>query len=239
MNKKPVNFIDLTGKSFGRWTVINFDEESKKWLCKCTCGTMKLVNGSSLRGGKSKSCGCLSIELMQKRTFVNYSGKRLGKLTVKEFVGYKNGHSEFKCKCDCGSEIIVGVGQIIRGIQSCGCMQSSGEYKIAELLSNSQILFKREKTFNTCRYKDTGRKARFDFYINTKYLIEYDGPQHFEYRPYLHSSESAFIKGQERDFFKTNWCKENNIPLIRIPYTHLDDLCIDDLRLETTKFRVC
>ena len=30
--------------------------------------------------------------------------------------------------------------------------------------------------------------------------------------------------------------KENNIPLIRIPYTHLQDLCLEDLQLETSKF---
>ena len=34
----------------------------------------------------------------------------------------------------------------------------------------------------------------------------------------------------------SEWCKENNIPLIRIPYTHYDDIIIDDLKLETSKF---
>jgi len=37
---------------------------------------------------------------------------------------------------------------------------------------------------------------------------------------------------------KNQWCKENNIPLIRIPYTHLKDLQIKDLMLETTKFLI-
>jgi len=35
---------------------------------------------------------------------------------------------------------------------------------------------------------------------------------------------------------KNQWCKENNIPLIRIPYTHLQDLCLEDLQLETSQF---
>ena len=35
---------------------------------------------------------------------------------------------------------------------------------------------------------------------------------------------------------KNQWCKDNNIPLIRIPYTHLNNLCIEDLILETSKF---
>jgi len=37
---------------------------------------------------------------------------------------------------------------------------------------------------------------------------------------------------------KNQWCKENNIPLIRIPYTHLKDLCIEDLLLETSNYVV-
>lgn len=43
---------------------------------------------------------------------------------------------------------------------------------------------------------------------------------------------------QERDKIKNQWCKENNIPLIRIPYTRLLKLCIEDLLLETTSFLV-
>jgi len=35
---------------------------------------------------------------------------------------------------------------------------------------------------------------------------------------------------------KNQWCKNNNIPLIRIPYTHLQNLCLEDLQLETSKF---
>jgi len=35
---------------------------------------------------------------------------------------------------------------------------------------------------------------------------------------------------------KNQWCKNNNIPLIRIPYTHLEDLRLEDLLLETSQF---
>ena len=78
---------------------------------------------------------------------------------------------------------------------------------------------------------------RFDFYINEdNYIIEYDGEQHFK-------DTNGFFKTtleeiQKRDIFKNQWCKENNIPLIRIPYTRYDDLCIEDLLLETSKYVV-
>ena len=79
--------------------------------------------------------------------------------------------------------------------------------------------------------------AKFDFYINNAYLVEFDGEQHFRPTGFYNSVEE-FAKTVERDAYKNQWCKDNNIPLIRIPYTKLDTLCIEDLMLETTKFRV-
>ena len=52
------------------------------------------------------------------------------------------------------------------------------------------------------------------------------------------TSKEDFEKTKIHDAYKNQWCKENNIPLIRIPYTHLKDLCIEDLQLETSKFIV-
>lgn len=45
-----------------------------------------------------------------------------------------------------------------------------------------------------------------------------------------------FQKTISHDRQKEQWCKENKIPLIRIPYWHLDELTIDDLLLDKTKF---
>jgi hypothetical protein len=57
--------IDLTGQTFGKLTVLKYDgvREQKNriyhhWLCECECGNTKSINGSSLRRGLSKSCGC-------------------------------------------------------------------------------------------------------------------------------------------------------------------------------------
>lgn len=55
------SLIDLTGKVFGNWTVLSKGERihgQTKWLCRCVCGTEKLVLGLSLRGYESRSCGC-------------------------------------------------------------------------------------------------------------------------------------------------------------------------------------
>ena len=61
-----MRFIDLTGKTFGRLTVISrvVDKNSKatKWLCRCECGNECVVHAGSLRGGHTKSCGCLRVK---------------------------------------------------------------------------------------------------------------------------------------------------------------------------------
>lgn len=53
---------DLTGQRFGRLTVIKRDGTNKNgsatWLCKCDCGTEKVVCGRELVKGDTKSCGC-------------------------------------------------------------------------------------------------------------------------------------------------------------------------------------
>lgn len=68
----PGQLIDLTGKRFGRWTVIEkMPKEGKntqiKWLCRCDCGTVKPVLGYVLKAGDSKSCGCWAKEFQRER----------------------------------------------------------------------------------------------------------------------------------------------------------------------------
>lgn len=58
---------DLTGKRFGKLTVISkVKKESKsertKWLCKCDCGNTTIVPTYRLTGGETQSCGCKRYE---------------------------------------------------------------------------------------------------------------------------------------------------------------------------------
>ena len=59
------NFKDLTGKKFGRLTVIERGSnlgDNVRWHCVCECGNHTLSHTSSLTSGRTKSCGCLSRE---------------------------------------------------------------------------------------------------------------------------------------------------------------------------------
>lgn len=50
------------------------------------------------------------------------------------------------------------------------------------------------------------------------------------------NTKEHFEKLRENDNLKNDYCKRNNIPLIRIPYTQLKNLTIDDLLLNTSSF---
>lgn len=66
----PYNFKDLTGKRFGRWTVIERATSRKgktAWKCACDCGNVSVVIGYNLTSGHSKSCGCLTDEARHNR----------------------------------------------------------------------------------------------------------------------------------------------------------------------------
>lgn len=61
---------DITGRKYGRWTVLNIEKRGylTYYKCQCECGTIKTIHGGGLVYGKSKSCGCLAREGAIKRT---------------------------------------------------------------------------------------------------------------------------------------------------------------------------
>lgn len=59
---------DCTGQMFGRWTALRrVQNQGRKphWECRCECGAIGVVAGTSLRRGASRSCGCIRYEKMK------------------------------------------------------------------------------------------------------------------------------------------------------------------------------
>ena len=59
MRNKPS--VDLTGKRFGKWSVVEYAGNSK-WMCVCDCGTTREVSTANLNSGNTHSCGCYKRE---------------------------------------------------------------------------------------------------------------------------------------------------------------------------------
>ena len=148
--------IDLTGQKFNKLTVIKeAPKEQRKnnrvtWICRCDCGKEVLVTGKDLKSGNTKSCGCLYSK--------NLVGKRYCRLLVLASTEMrKHGSMVWKCQCDCGNICYVISTFLTQGrTQSCGCLQSSGELKIANLLAENNIYYEQQKIFNDCRNPNTG-----------------------------------------------------------------------------------
>lgn len=246
---------DLTGKQFGELTVLyrDYNEEAKHpnrgstyWKCKCSCGKEKSILKGSLVSGATKSCGCLRRKISSQRlskissdNYINELGNKYGKLTVVQKIpNVKNNRNGvmWRCICECGNiKDVLGVDLRAGNVTSCGCIgKSKGEYYIEKILIQNNIPFVKEFPQDI-----NGHLMRYDFAIleNNKisYLIEFDGEQHFHSVKHF-GGEEYFNYIKENDNLKNNWCKKHNIPLIRIPYTHINKIQLIDLIPRTTKF---
>ena len=231
--------IDLSGQHIGRWEVLYLLEERTKkrgtlWHCRCECGNEKDVPGETLRSGQSKSCGCLNREMISergKKSAIDITGRRFGKLVALERIPPpdRNKHTKWTCLCDCGNTVNVDLGNLMSGkSKSCGCTSSSQEEHIIKLLNDHNIAYKYQHEFNDLPNK------QFDFYIDNKYIIEYDGQQHFLYTKYGWSTKDKLIRTHKNDLIKNEYCFANNIPIIRIPYNK--DYTFNDLMINSTRF---
>ena len=245
---------NLIDQRFGRAVVIEKTNKRSSsgdiiQKCKCDCGNIYETRGDILKSGQSKSCGCLqkdiTLDMNKKRAELKIlpNGSKYGKLTILKLLDDRNkyGQTVYECRCDCGNIKKINRNDLITGnTQSCGCLKSKGELKISQILKENNIYFETQKVFNDCKFLDTNYPAYFDFWVNNQYVIEFDGIQHFTYRENegTQNTKENFIKTQERDIFKNNYCFKNNIKIIRVPYTHLNDICIEDLIPETSKFLV-
>lgn len=97
-----------------------------------------------------------------------------------------------------------------RSCRKCSRTVSVGEIEIEKILKKYNVNFVKEFSLPN--------RQRFDFYIeNLKIAIEYNGIQHYKVVDFF-GGEEGFIQNQQRDEQKRQYCKDNDIKLIEIPY---------------------
>lgn len=221
---------NLIGKKFGKLTVVNFSESytksknngKKYWECKCDCGNIAYVCTTYLKGGQTKSCGCIQKSIAKSQTFIDLTGQIFGNLTVIKESTSRNGKAYWECKCKCGN-IITAQGQLLRNGHklSCGCLKESQyERRTKEILDEAGYSYIQQYTFEDL-IGDTGIQLRFDFAIfkneKLEYLIELQGQQHYKAVPSW-GGEEAFEKRKKYDELKNSYCLKKGLKLITIPY---------------------
>lgn len=145
-----------------------------------------------------------------------------------EIIGeYINSENPVDCKCKiCGNEWSP-IGRSLKNGQGCpACISSKGEIRVKQLLDKINVEYVTQKTFDDCIYKD---KLRFDFYLpNYNLIIEYDGEQHFKPVDFANNglkwATELFKCNQLKDKIKNDYCKNNNIKLIRIPFWDFNNI---------------
>lgn len=235
-------FIDETGKVYGKLKVLFRDPQAHTkpyWICECECGERTSVYGNSLRNGKAtqcRKCGIKqSVQTRNEKIYKEIIGKHFNNITVIAEDLTKGGGAGqakyWKCKCDCGKEMSLSTHNIIsEKVFSCGCYKSKGEFIIVKILEKNNIQYEKEKTFESCRFEDSKRLARFDFYLpDYNCLLEFDGRQHYR-NPGGFFTEEEIQKIKIRDNYKNDWCNKNSIKLIRIPYYDEQKITLDYLK---------
>lgn len=150
--RRGTRTTDLTGRSFGRWTVVRFEgvdsARHSLWLVRCGCEkeTERTLRGKTLTAAESTSCGCRRDEVAAAFHAKDLLHQRFGRWTVLERRPGRN-EAVWLCVCACGEseprEVLAS--SLTSGTsQSCGCksretaiethtthgLSTSTEYKI-------------------------------------------------------------------------------------------------------------
>ena len=186
----------------------------------------------------------------------DYSGRRIGKLQVLYRISHRSNTSYWMCQCECGKYFIASSNLLKDQLApDCGCVKeqkeqiskqvtlktnpvkvtdsikgTKGEVLITKILLENNIPFEREYVVKL----PDGSKGRFDFFVDNKYFIEYDGEQHFVAVGAWNGND-GLAKRMEKDALKNEYCMMERIPLIRIPYTE-EKIVLETLLINSTPY---
>lgn len=186
------------------------------------CGKYFLMRGDSILEGRGHgSCIQKNLErkpLKSQEKFVEQLKKTNNNIIP--LGKYTKGKDKMIFKClICKKTWEARTNHVMHGDSGCPhCKTSKGERRVEQYLKENNIEYNKQYKFKDC--KDI-RCLPFDFYLpNHNTCIEYDGEQYV--KPAF--GEDSFYKTLLHDAMKNNYCKWNNINLIRIPYTDFDKI---------------
>lgn len=227
-NKKTkdmfIKEVKILHRGFYCYDKVFYENRNSKVIIICPKhGDFLQTPASHLAGQGCPKCKVDSIKRKlssTKKKFEIEARKIHGDKYEYDLVVYKNANTCVKILCKEHGVFLQTPANHLHSKQNCPkCASSKAEILINNYLENNNFHYKHQFRIKECKDK---RSLPFDFAIfadvdktNLKYLIEYDGEQHygiFEFH------KGGFEKIQKRDKIKTDYCLKNNIKLIRIPY---------------------
>lgn len=196
---------------------------------KCDKGHISFISWANFKKGRRCSI-CYKYRKLTYKEVYNYFKEYGYKLLSKEYI---NAHEKMKVECPEGHEFLISYAKFYTGRRCPICSSSAGAQEIRNILNSLNINFEREKIFKNCKDK---RYLPFDFYLpDYNICIEYDGEQHYGINRTFKLTDKDFNYIKRHDTIKDEYCKNNNIKLIRIPYwefKNIKDILISNLFIE-------
>lgn len=226
-NSRTVDlFIKLAkNKHNGKYdySKVNYEDCKTKVTIICPIhGEFEQTPDSHLRGCGCPKCGLESVRnklIMTKEEFIERANKVHNNKYNYDSVVYTGIFNPVIITCPTHGDFLQTPHAHLYGHGCPICGLSKGEELVTSYLNDKAILYEIHKTI---RFDD---KIMYpDFYLvynNSEIWIEYNGEQHYQHIKFFHSNDKGIDFNYQlyRDIMKRQYCFDNNIKLIEIPYT--------------------
>lgn len=218
---KKIDFIkEMNVKYNNKYDYSKIDFSDKKHL-KIICPKhgefiQSFIEHKHMKGDACPKCHIPLIYTQE--VFLDLCCKKYGDLYDYSLVKYERSNRNVKIICKKHGIFEKTPNKFLsgQGCQKCSRAMSYGEQSVEKVLNKMGENYKMQYWFKDCKAKSY---LKFDFAVfrgdELFCLIEYDGEQHYGIFEF-HKGE--FEKTKKRDKIKTDYCLQNNIKLIRIPY---------------------
>lgn len=212
------------------YSLVKFVNTKTKIIIICpTHGEFEQLPNNHLNGNGCNKCGQIKTNIKNNKLLSYYITKS-NELHNYKYI-YENENIKIKAQdkisiiCPIHGKFIQRISDHISGNGCPKCKSSKGENKVLKWLIDNNIKFTSQHRFNNCRNK---RPLPFDFYLpDHNICIEYDGEQHFKpvrFKNMKKDISSIYERTKFHDNIKTKFCEDNDIKLLRIPYTKYNEI---------------
>lgn len=225
---------DLTGRQFGKLTVLSRAENKKDrvaWLCQCSCGRLHTVTAHDLKQEHVKSCGCQRN--CNEAGIADIAGQKFGRLTVLYATNKRDrkGSVIWHCRCDCGNEIETTQDNLVYGnYRSCGCLRQEiwknipNQLHMVDGTCIEWLKSRKHRSDNTSGFRGVSRNKsgtyratigfkKERFYIGTYKTFEQAVEHRLEIEGLIHDGfVKAYDEWAQRAESDPQWAEEN--PLV-------------------------
>jgi Zn ribbon nucleic-acid-binding protein len=225
LSSNTSEFIEKANQIHGnKYSYLNVNYTNSDTKVSITCnlhGDFLQTPEGHLSGAGCPRCGMLAkikslssntSEFIQKATLIHDS------LYTYENVNYISSGTKVSITCNLHGDFSQIPESHLSGAGCPACKSSKGEKLIYECLAAGKIAFQPQYSFPDCKYV---LPLRYDFGIFDNDtiigLIEFNGIQHYKAIEYFGGKESLLLS-QQKDEIKQKYCKDNDIPLLIIPY---------------------